>query len=491
MASSRRLPPGSVHHFSTSGGGRGPSDEELSRLDALMAMGRQCLCVRNRQEGHALLLAHAMDAAEADIGLLFEVASSGRGHLIAAQGLTQLSALCERLRYKELPLDLELSLLFREKLGLPQKTRSFEAPLIGRDGPCGVLVLFWLEAPVPDGEVACPGIEKGAFEAPLLSARSAASASDERLRREDPYLERVADQCAQSLEHLRISWNLEQALERIEASKRRERERLAFFSAVAHELRSPLNALLGGLQIFDGIGGQAAPPSNDVAAASQPAQARGRRERALSAAGKRGAASPDLSQATRRAGKVVQVAARRLSRLIDDLSTLARLGMGRMSLRKERCELTGLLSLSLDEIGRELEGAPIQLRVDFGNAPLFVEADGERVAQIFDNLLSNALRYTPRGFIEVRARLEGSEALVCVQDSGVGISADRLDALFEPFWSERARFDGRQGGMGVGLSIAHQLAVGQGGSLEVRSEGEGKGSRFEVRLPLWGASRGG
>ena len=200
---------------------------------------------------------------------------------------------------------------------------------------------------------------------------------------------------------------------------------------------------------------------------------------------------PAASEAAHRTGQVVRTALQRLSRLIDDLADLGRLGMGRMSLRKERCELTGLLSLALDKLRAELEGAHIELRADFGNAPLFVEADSDRLAQIFDNLLSNARRYTEEGFIEVKAALLGNEAFVCIQDSGMGIPAEQIGVLFEPFWSERAHFDGRQGGMGIGLSIAHQLVVRQGGRLEVTSEGVGKGSRFEIRFPLKGDATGG
>ncbi len=474
MASSRRLPSGADRQLSMCGGGSGSSDEALSRIDDLMAMGRQCLCVRNREEGHALLLAHAMDAAEADVGLLFEVASTGKGHLIAAQGLAASKAHCERLRREALPLDLELAALFRKELGLPSRTRCFESPLLGRDGPCGVLVLFWLEALPAEGD--CPMREAGGLEAALASPHLAGE-----VQPADPYLERVAEQCAQSLEHLRIFWNLEQALERIEAIKRHEREQLAFFCAVAHELRSPVNALRGGLQLLEELDSKSAWPE-EGGADTRPAQT-------LSAAPRRGERhSPSSEAALRRADKVIQAALQRLARLAEDLAVLGRLGMGRFSLRKERCELTDLIASALAKIEGELEGTRVELRADIGTRPLIVEADRERVAQILDNLLSNAQRHTQEGFIEVRAGISGGDALISIGDSGIGLPADRLAALFEPFWSARARFDARQGGMGIGLSIARQLAERQGGRLEVKSEGLGKGCRAELRFPLKGGA---
>ncbi|MDR0966603.1 MAG: HAMP domain-containing histidine kinase [Myxococcales bacterium] len=405
------------------GSGGWASGEHLARIDNLMAMGRQCLCVRDREEGHALLLAHAMDAAEADIGLLFEVSSVGRGRLVAAQGRPHLPALCESLCHqRELPLDIELAALFHEKLQLPRHARFFETPLIGRDGPCGVLVFFWLQSPADESE----GIEGTAH---------------------DPYLERVAEQCAQCLEHLRICWSLDQALERVEEVTQQQRQQKAFFSAVAHELRSPMNALLGGLQLFAESG--------------------------------RG-----LTSIETRVGRVIQRALQCQARLIDDLTDLGRLGIDRLSIQMSCCDLTELLSLSLDKLQGEIDASRVQLRADLGPGPLLVEADGDRLAQIFDNLLSNARRHTEEGFIEVSAALESGEAVVRVEDSGGGMAQARLDALFEPFWSAKARFDEQSGGMGIGLSIAHELVVRQKGQLTAASDGIGKGSRFEVRFPL-------
>ena len=483
MAPPRKSFPGVQLNFSPAEHGPALGGALLSRIDGLQAMGRQCLCVPTREEGHARLLAHALDVAEADAGLLFEVTANGQGRLIAAQGLALTLPRGEAARAPslspspssplsldldlDLDLDLEFAAHFRERLGLPARTRCFEAALLGRDGPCGVLVLYWFAA--RDEAADLPAVEPARALPDTLPDTDMDLDPDEDEATADqaaagaPFLERVAEQCAQGLEHLRLSWNLDQALHQLDERERHERQRRAFFGAIAHELRSPLNALRGGLKLLDEL--------NGLGGASAGARA-GSREAAQ----------------RRRAERIIEQALACQARLLDDLAALARLELGRLRMTIERCELTGLLADALDRARAGGVPSTVALHAALGQRPLFVEADAVRLAQIFDNLLANALRYTDAGAVAVSAAREGGEAVVRVEDSGLGISAERLASLFEPIWSERARFDERRGGMGLGLSVAHELTGLLGGRLTATSRGPGLGSRFEVRLPLCAAA---
>jgi PAS domain S-box-containing protein len=117
------------------------------------------------------------------------------------------------------------------------------------------------------------------------------------------------------------------------------------------------------------------------------------------------------------------------------------------------------------------------------DAPVNVEADPDRLHQVFYNLLDNAIKYTPEGGkISVRLSVEGRQAVVRINDNGQGISADLLPKVFDEL-SRDARHACLEGS-GLGLSIVRDLVQAHGGTVEVRSEGDGKGSQFSVRLPL-------
>jgi len=114
-----------------------------------------------------------------------------------------------------------------------------------------------------------------------------------------------------------------------------------------------------------------------------------------------------------------------------------------------------------------------------------IEADPVRFAQIFGNLLTNAAKYTdPGGLIHVRARIVGTDAVISVQDNGIGISPELLPQLFEMFTQATSALDRSEGGLGIGLSLARGLVAMHGGTIEARSAGLGMGSEFQVKLPV-------
>ena len=117
--------------------------------------------------------------------------------------------------------------------------------------------------------------------------------------------------------------------------------------------------------------------------------------------------------------------------------------------------------------------------------PLPVRADPVRLRQVLGNLLANAIKYTPEGGrVWVKATGEGAEAVVRVEDTGVGIGPDMLPRIFELFTQYEAAAGRSAGGLGIGLALVKELVELHGGLVQVRSDGRGKGSEFTVRLPL-------
>jgi signal transduction histidine kinase len=173
-----------------------------------------------------------------------------------------------------------------------------------------------------------------------------------------------------------------------------------------------------------------------------------------------------------------------LTRLVDDLLDLSRIGTGKIELKKERTELAAILRSAIETSRPHIEAARHQLSVRLPDEPVELDADPVRLAQVFSNLLNNAAKYTPPGGrIEVDARAEPRQVVVSVRDNGSGIAPEMLGQVFALFTQATHASESSKGGLGIGLSLVEGLARLHGGTVEAHSKGLDKGSEFVVRLP--------
>ena len=173
-----------------------------------------------------------------------------------------------------------------------------------------------------------------------------------------------------------------------------------------------------------------------------------------------------------------------MTRLIDDLLEVSRLTSGLLKLRRERMELADVVEAAVEGSRDQIETRGHTLRVRLPKKPVVMYADRDRLVQVLSNLVSNAAKYTPRGGrIEVFAETLGNELQISISDNGMGIPAEKLSEIFELF-AQVDRSLERQGGLGIGLTLARQLVELHGGTIEARSPGVGHGSEFVVQLPI-------
>ncbi|HET9624339.1 MAG TPA: GAF domain-containing protein [Kofleriaceae bacterium] len=178
-----------------------------------------------------------------------------------------------------------------------------------------------------------------------------------------------------------------------------------------------------------------------------------------------------------------------LSRLVDDLLDVSRITRGKVQLNRSVVELGGVLTKAIEMASPLLEKQSHRLIIDVPRAGLLVEADPIRLAQVFQNLIANAAKYTKtHGEIEVRASADDHNIYVAVRDNGIGIAPDLLAHLFELFTQGERSIDRAEGGLGIGLAIARSLCELHGGSIAAESPGADQGSTFTVRLPRARAS---
>jgi PAS domain S-box-containing protein len=231
-----------------------------------------------------------------------------------------------------------------------------------------------------------------------------------------------------------------------EALKDADRRKDEFLATLAHELRNPLAPLRNGLQVIHLAG--------DIEET---------RERTLTMMGRQ------VSQ---------------MVRLIDDLLDVSRITSGRLELRKEWVELAAVVEAAIETSRPVIEASSHNLTVELPPVKVLVNADRTRLAQVLSNLLTNAAKYTePGGDIRLAAEQQDGEVVITVRDNGIGIPADMLPRVFEMFAQVHRSLERSQGGLGIGLTLAKRLVEKHGGSIEARSEGEGKGSTLTVRLP--------
>ncbi len=176
---------------------------------------------------------------------------------------------------------------------------------------------------------------------------------------------------------------------------------------------------------------------------------------------------------------------RHLTRLVDDLMDVSRITQNRMQLRRAPVDLTPLVRGAAQDMAPAMAAARHTLRLSVDDAPLVVDGDATRLAQVVINLLTNAAKYTPDGgLIEVELTCADGHAELRVRDNGIGIPSDALGAVFNMFAQLEPALDRARGGLGIGLALARGIVDLHGGEIRVDSAGTGLGSVFTLRLPL-------
>jgi PAS domain S-box-containing protein len=247
----------------------------------------------------------------------------------------------------------------------------------------------------------------------------------------------------------RTEEKLEQLLCREQAA-RQEAEALSqakdrFLAMVSHELRTPLTAVLGWSKLLLGK-------------------------------------NIDISNHAR-AVESIERNAKVLTQLIEDLLNVPAMGVGKIHLQFQPVELVTIINTAIDVVRPEAATKAIQIQTQFDTNVGRCSGDPQRLQQSIYNLLSNALKFTPKGGrIDVRLQKRNSQIQIVVSDSGAGIRADFLPYVFDPF-RQADTTTRRHGGLGLGLAIVRQIVELHGGTVHAESSGEGKGSTFFIQLP--------
>lgn len=232
-----------------------------------------------------------------------------------------------------------------------------------------------------------------------------------------------------------------------QALREADRRKDEFLATLAHELRNPLAPIRTALEIM----------KRADARGEEVDQARSTMERQLM----------------------------QLVRLVDDLLDVSRITRNKLELRKELVNLATIVHRAVEMSRPVIESMGHELTVSLPQAPVQLEADVTRLAQVFQNLLNNAARYSERGgHIWLIAEREGTDLTIRVRDTGIGIPANMLPRIFEMFTQVDQSKERGQSGLGIGLALVRSLVELHGGTITAHSEGQGKGSEFVVRLPI-------
>jgi len=272
----------------------------------------------------------------------------------------------------------------------------------------------------------------------------------------------IAAQAAVAIDNARLYEDAKRtaaARERLleaERAARAEVERVSlmkdeFLATLSHELRTPLNAVLGWSEIL------------------------------LARANAREGEGSD----TRRGLETIARNARAQAQLIEDLLDMNRIVSGKIRLDVQQIELAPVVTAALDSVRPSADAKSIAVRATIEPDAGPVVGDPNRLQQVVWNLLTNAVKFTPKGGdIDVSVRRAGAHVEILVRDSGIGISPEFLPHVFERFRQEDSSRTRRYSGLGLGLSIVKQLVELHGGSVKAESAGDAKGATFVVSLPL-------
>jgi signal transduction histidine kinase/CheY-like chemotaxis protein len=193
------------------------------------------------------------------------------------------------------------------------------------------------------------------------------------------------------------------------------------------------------------------------------------------------------SEGAKRAQAVIERQAAHLVRLIDDLLDVTRISEGKIHIKRERLDLVELTRVCVEDSTVAFEQAGITLDLDLPDAPVEVLGDHTRLCQILGNLLNNSIKFNDAGaVVQLSLRVDHGEgaAVLRVSDNGIGMEADLLPKLFQPFSQGISGLARTKGGLGLGLALVKALAGLHDGTVSAHSDGTGQGAEFTVRLPL-------
>ncbi|HEU0176750.1 MAG TPA: ATP-binding protein [Blastocatellia bacterium] len=219
-----------------------------------------------------------------------------------------------------------------------------------------------------------------------------------------------------------------------------------FLTMISHELRSPLNIVLGYTRLLR--------------------------------------SSPNDGEFVAQAASIIERNAKAQLQIVEDLLDSARVITGRLRLEAQPTDLTPVIEAALDAIHPAAESKGVELIAHFGPQPEIVLGDADRLQQIVWNLLSNAVKFTPEGGrVELRMKSDAERIRIIVSDNGEGIEPEFLPYVFDRFRQADTSVTRRFGGLGLGLSMVKQLTELHGGTISAASEGSGRGATFVVTLP--------
>ncbi|WP_425398799.1 PAS domain S-box protein [Aeoliella sp.] len=231
--------------------------------------------------------------------------------------------------------------------------------------------------------------------------------------------------------------------------KELDRRKDEFLAMLGHELRNPLAAVVGGLQLVQQTASPVGPDDETF--------------------------------------DVIYRQSQLMNRLVDDLLDVSRITRSKIQLKKQVADLTDLVTQAF-EVGKAVaKQAGVACELANSDEPIYARVDTARVLQVIGNLITNAIKFTPaEGRFRVGLQLSecATSAVISVEDSGVGMDEATLAAVFDPFAQADTSLDRSRGGLGLGLPIAKGLAELHGGSLTATSDGLGAGSRFVLQLPV-------
>jgi diguanylate cyclase (GGDEF)-like protein len=227
----------------------------------------------------------------------------------------------------------------------------------------------------------------------------------------------------------------------------KHRQQVKFMAMVAHELRNPLSPIRTAAELLKRVRGD-----QDLLANLQ---------------------------------GIIERQVAHMSRLIDDLLDGSRAGLGKLRLQRATVNILDVIGVAVDTCKPAMDARHQHLALNLPPAPLSMEGDQLRLAQVVSNLLDNASKYTPeRGTITLTTRAEGDTIVIAVADDGIGITPDALAHIFELFVQDERALALQNGGLGIGLAVVRDLVEAHDGTVVARSAGTDRGSEFIVRLPI-------